>query len=132
MELATEPDTYTPSMDNMGNYVDKVPSFANIKHGIRCPCGSRKDKAYETHGMFAQHIKSKTHQKWLEQLNLNKANYYIENEALKQTVQQQRIIIAKLEKELQHTTMTIHILTQQLVTKNANQHVVNDLLMDFD
>jgi len=37
MELATEPDTYSPSIDDMGNYIDKIPSFANIKHGIRCP-----------------------------------------------------------------------------------------------
>ena len=27
MELATEPDSYSPNMDEKGNYVDKVPSF---------------------------------------------------------------------------------------------------------
>ena len=131
MELATEPDTYSPSLDDMGNYIDKIPPFATIKHGMRCPCGSRKDKVYETHGVFSQHVKSKAHQKWLQGLNLNKANYYIENEELKTTVQQQRMVIAKLEKELQNKMMTIDFLTQQLASKIGNQKVVNNLL-DFD
>jgi hypothetical protein len=56
MELVTEPDTYMPSMDNSGNYIDNIPP---IKHGIRCPCGSRKDKSYDSHSLFAGHIKTK-------------------------------------------------------------------------
>lgn len=130
MELVTEPDVYSPSIDDSGDYADKIPSFNNIKHGIRCPCGSRRDKVYETYSIFSQHIKSKAHQKWLQNLNLNKANYYIENEELKTTVQQQRMVIAKLEKELQNKIMTIDFLTQQLATKNTNQKPVIDLL-DF-
>jgi hypothetical protein len=59
MELVTELDIYSPSIDEIGNYVDKIPSFITIKHGIRCPCGSRKNKVYETHGIFSNHVKSK-------------------------------------------------------------------------
>ena len=131
MELVTEPDTYSPSIDDNGDYIDKIPPFASIKHGMRCPCGSRKDKVYETSSIFSQHIKSKAHQKWLQGLNLNKANYYIQNEELKTTIHQQRIIIAKLEKELQNKIMTIDFLTQQLSSKSTNQKVVSNLL-DFD
>jgi len=131
MELVTEPDTYAPGMDDMGNYIDRVPPFNTIKHGIRCPCGSRKDKIYETHNVFSQHVKTKAHQKWLQNLNLNRANYYIENEELKTTVQQQRMVIAKLEKELQNRNMTVDFLTQQLATKKENKPVVDNLL-DFD
>jgi hypothetical protein len=131
MELVTEPDTYSPSIDDIGNYIDKIPPFASIKHGIRCPCGSRKDKVYETSSIFSQHIKTKSHQKWLQGLNLNKANYYIQNEELKTTIQQQRLVIAKLEKELQNKIMTIDFLTQQLASKSTNQKVVSNLL-DFD
>jgi inner membrane protein involved in colicin E2 resistance len=131
MELVTESDTYSPSIDDNGNYIDRIPIFATIKHGIRCPCGSRKDKIYETYSVFSQHVKTKAHQKWLQNLNTNKANYYIENEELKTTVQQQRLIIAKLEKEIQNKSMTIDYLTQQITMKNVNQKSVNDLL-DFD
>lgn len=130
MELVTEPDIYSPSIDDMGNYIDKIPFFANIKYGIRCPCGCRKDKVYETYNIFSQHVKTKAHQKWLQGLNLNKANYYIENEELKIIIQQQRMVIAKLEKDLQNKIMTIDFLTQQLVAK-SNQKPVSDLL-DFD
>jgi len=44
MELVVEPDIYMPSIDELGNYVDKIPS---CKKGLTCPCGSRKDKVYE-------------------------------------------------------------------------------------
>ena len=129
MELVTEPDIYSPSIDEIGNYVDKVPSFITIKNGIRCPCGSRKNKVYDTYCIFSNHVKSKTHQKWLSNLNLNKANYYIKNEELNTILQQQKIIIARLEKDLQNKIMTIDFLTQQLSVKN--EKTVNNLI-DFD
>jgi hypothetical protein len=116
MELVVEPDIYSPSIDEMGNYIDKVPSFNIIKKGLLCPCGSRKDKLYESHSSFITHIKTKNHQKWLSNLNLNKVNYYIENEKLQETIQNQRLIIAKLEKDVNTKIMTIDYLSQQLNT----------------
>ena len=128
MELIVEPEVYAPSIDEIGNYIDKIPPFNTIKYGIRCPCGSRKDKTFDTSGTFSAHIKTKTHQKWLNNLNLNKANFYIENETLKSTVQNQRLVIAKLDRDLQNKIMTIDYLTQQL---SINNKVVNNLL-SFD
>lgn len=130
MELALHPDLYAPSIDHTGQYVDKIPSFTCCKKGITCPCGARKDKVYETYAIFSAHTKSKTHQKWLENLNLNRANYYTENEKLKETLQNQRLIIAKMEKELQTKSMTIDYLTQQLSFVSGSK-VVTDLI-DFD
>ena len=126
MSLVVDPDIYCPSLDEMGNYIDVIPS---IQHGLRCPCGTRKDKTYDTHSMFATHIKTKTHQKWLSTVNLNKSNHYVENERLKETVQNQRLIIAKLDKDLQHKSMTIDYLTQQLYNK---PNVVVPDLITFD
>ena len=141
MELATESDIYTPSINDIGNYIDNIPPFNSIKYGLRCPCGSRKDKTYDTHNTFSSHIKTKIHQKCINNLNLNKANYYIENENLKNTLQNQRIIIAKLDKELQNKIMTIDYLTQQIYNNNNsnnnnnnsknNNKIINDLI-SFD
>ena len=75
MDILLTPDIYTPSVDNSGNYIDKIPA---IRNGIICPCHARKDKVYETSAKFASHIKSQNHQKWLIQLTQNKANYYVE------------------------------------------------------
>ena len=122
MELVTEPDLYCPSINELGNYIDKVPSFHIIKKGVICPCGSRKDKTYETHTTFSQHTKTKMHQKWLQNLNLNKANYYVENERLKETIQTQRLIIAKMEKDLANKLLTVDYLTQQLHKNTSVQH----------
>ena len=129
MELVLESDVYAPSMDEAGNYVDKIPSFHIIKKGLLCPCGSRKDKSYETNSTFSAHIKTKTHQKWITSLNLNKINYYMENEKLVDTIQNQRLIIAKLEKDVGNKIMTIDYLTQQL-NKNKMCVTVTDLI-DF-
>ena len=135
MELVLEPDIYSPSVDEKGNYIDKIPSFNIIKKGLLCPCGSRKDKIYENHTMFTTHIKTKSHQSWLVSLNFNKANYYIENNILKDTVQNQKLIIAKLEKDVQTKIMTIDYLTQQINQLNqVNQIQCNTVfnLLEFD
>lgn len=139
MELIVEPDIYSPSIDETGNYIDKIPSFNIIKKGLRCPCGSRKDKVYESHTVFSSHIKTKSHQSWLVTLNFNKANYYVENEKLKETVQNQKIIIAKLEKDINTKIMTIDYLTQQisqmhLLQGNQNINICKTVtdLIEFD
>lgn len=131
MELTTEPDIYAPSIDINGNYIDNIACFNNTKHGLRCPCGSRKDKVYTTYSTFSTHVRTNCHQKWLANLNLNKANYYVENEHLKSTVQNQKMIIAQLDKEIQSKNMTIDYLTQQLVNNSKQNAVITDLLI-FD
>jgi hypothetical protein len=116
MELVTEAELYSPGIDEHGNYIDTIPPFS---HGLRCPCGSRKDKVYETHSIFASHIKTKYHHKWLAGLNTNKANYYMQSLELATTVQNQRLIIAKLEMDLQNKSMTIDYLTKQIMGKQT-------------
>jgi hypothetical protein len=77
------------------------------------------------------------HQKWLNNLNLNKANYYVENEKLKEILQNQRLIIAKLEKEISTKNTTIRVLTESIdnlekkhLCNNNNSKIIN--LLDFD
>ena len=130
MELIVESDIYSPSIDDKGNYVDKIPSFNNIKNGLRCPCGTRKDKTYDCTSYFSNHIKSKTHQKWLSDLNMNKANFFLENVQLKETIINQKFIISRLEKEINIKLKTIDYLTQQMTLKDAINNTVN--LLDFD
>ena len=138
MELVTEPDTYSPNIDDKGNYVDKVPSFYTnaLANGLRCPCGTRKDKIYTSHATFTAHIKTKTHEKWLQELNTNKANFYVESQKLRDVVQSQKIMIGKMEVDISNKNMTIDYLTKQLVTLNSlssnkRESSANDMIM-FD
>jgi hypothetical protein len=128
MEITITPDTYTPSVDNNGNYIDNIPI---IKNGLFCPCGSRKDKTYENTTKFATHIKSKSHQKWLTILNQNKANYYVEMLKNKELVENQQKIIIQLENQLKNKTLTIDYLTNQL-TINTRQIVSTVDLLDIN
>ena len=130
MDITTTPDMYTPSVDNNGNYVDRIPV---IKHGLFCPCGSRKDKIYENASKFSSHIKSKIHQKWLIILNDNKANYYMESLKYKEISENQQKIITRFEQQLQQKSLTIDYLTEQLVrNKNIPQNTNTDLLNLLD
>jgi adenylosuccinate lyase len=82
--------------------------------------------------VFVTHTKTKAHQKWLEGLNLNRANFYVELEKSKEVISSQRLIIAKLEKDISNKIMTIDYLTQQLLkVTTSNVSNVNNLL-DFD
>jgi hypothetical protein len=110
MALTIEPEVYAPSLDEQGNFFDKVPSTQNP---LRCPCGSRKDKTYLRNN-FATHCKSKCHKDWLNQLNCNKVNFVTENETLKATIHNQQIQLVQLETKLQQKNLTIDCLTEQI------------------
>jgi hypothetical protein len=100
MDLILTPDIYEPSMDNNGNIIDKIPGWSCLKgKGIMCACGSRKNKVYETSALFTTHIKSQTHKNWIVKLNADKVNYYMENNRLKQIIQELRQILNHYEKE---------------------------------
>lgn len=115
MDIALTPDTYMPTVDCTGKYVDRVPRIVN---GLYCPCGARRDKIYTNESKFAAHIKSNAHQKWLVVVNDNKANYYMESMQLKETVDQQKRIIGQLEAQIQTKSMTVDYLTRQLTSNN--------------
>ena len=130
MELVVDSDIYTPNVDNQGNYADYLPSANKFSNGLRCPCGARKDHVFDNRQSFAYHIKSKTHQKWVVDLNANKMNFYADCERLKDVVKSQQIIIAKLEKEVNAKLITIDYLTQKIMLHETQQTDMD--LLSFD
>ena len=130
MELSLDSDIYEPSIFDDGNYSDYLPPSSKFKNGLRCPCGARKDHVFDSRASFNTHIKTKTHQKWLADLNTNKMNYYKECEKLKELVNSQKIIIAKMENELLLKTKTIDYLSQQLMKKDTGHNIID--LITFD
>ena len=100
MDLILTPDIYEPSINEHGDFIDKIPSWSCLKgKGIMCACGSRKNKVYETSSLFTSHIRSQTHKKWIEGLNANKVNLYMENVQMKKIIQELRHILSHYEKE---------------------------------
>lgn len=131
MDLSLESDIYEPSVGDDGNYSDYLPPSSKFKNGLRCPCGARRDHVFDSRCSFSSHIKSKTHKKWLVELNANKLNYYTECEKLKEIVNSQKIIIAKMEHDLNVKMKTINYLSQQLMAKDTGKNEMIDLL-SFD
>jgi len=125
MELALEPEIYSPCINDEGRYNDNVPTLSMIRNGIICPCGTRKDNIFKKVAAFSIHIKTKTHQKWLDTLNQNRTNYYVECEKAKEIIHSQRIVIARLEKEVASKNMTIDYLTRQLQPQMRDDSTIN-------
>lgn len=126
MDLSLESDLYEPCIGDDGNYSDYLPPLSKFKNGLKCSCGARKDHIFDTRQSFAGHIKTKTHMKWLTDLNTNKMNFFTECEKLKEVVNSQKLIIAQMEKditifkkEISIKSKTIDILTEQITNKNA-------------
>jgi len=127
MDLTVESDIYEPCINENGDYSDYLPPSSKFKHGLRCPCGTRKEHIFDNRQSFNNHIKSKTHQKWLSDLNTNKMNYYTENIKLNETISNQKIIIAKLQRENDDNIKFIAHLTKKMEMKEQS-NVVMDLL----
>jgi len=128
MDLILTPDVYEPSMDGNGNIIDKIPSWACLKgKGIMCACGSRKNKVYETSALFTTHIKSQTHKNWIVKLNADKVNYYMENNRLKQIIQELRQILNHYEKEAVRMNQQYNI---ELANKEQVIQSLTSLLSD--
>jgi hypothetical protein len=124
MELAIEPDIYEPNINEKGDYIDVIHCSYKFKNGIRCSCGTRKEHIYDNRQSFFTHIKTKTHQKWLNELNMNKMNYYVENVKLKELIDNQKIIIARLQKEQDENNQLISHLAKKIALKeNTNLQI---------
>jgi hypothetical protein len=128
MDLAIEPEFYEPTIDDKTNYSDYLPSHSKFTNGLRCPCGSRKEHVFDNRQSFLSHTKTKTHQKWLIDLNNNKMNFFSENIKLNETLSTQRIIIAKLQRENNEYTKLIAHLTKKIEFKNE----ISVDLLSFD
>lgn len=138
MSLITDSDEYCPIPNEDGVYVDNLPSFHNRTQGFRCPCSN---KSYATRTLLASHIKTATHKKWIESLNTNRVNYFAELEKERQVVKEQKLIIArmerdiiKLENEKRKFMETIHFLSN--VNSSVRGRDVDDAhqldLLDFN
>ncbi len=129
MDIALEPEIYCPSVDEQTNFVDKIPQI--VAPGIRCPCGSRKDKVYETRAQFTAHVKTGVHQKWLSDLNLNKVNLYSDNLKKDEVIASQQKIIAEQSNKIAQLKHELHT-TSQCLAIQLNKHTVHTDLILFD
>ena len=80
MNIKNQENIYRPVVNIHGYFMDHLPNLTEHPSGIRCPCGSRQQKIYTSVTQFRNHLKTQTHQKWIEILNLEKKVRQLENE----------------------------------------------------
>lgn len=124
MKITLVPDTYVPSVDETGKYIDCIPQ---IKNGIKCPCNtSNTEKIYISTSKFKTHTKTKMHQNWLLLMNNNKTNHYKENIDNNKLLKSQQILIQKYTNELK----TKDIIIENLKKYNSDLIIENKKLTD--
>lgn len=110
MDITIEPNIYQPGINFSGDYIDNIPNFKFNTSGFICPCSNR-DKVFLTRTSFIGHTKTKKHITWLDNINNNKSNYLVDNLSLKETIKNQKIIIARYEKQIRDLNKQIDDLT---------------------
>jgi len=123
MEAIVLPDTYWPSTNNSGDFVDSINNIDwYIKKSVYCPCCARVGQTY-TRETLKKHFDTKKHKEWLADQNENKPNILKRNAELEANDKNQRCIIAKLETERCIFLDTIACLTKQneQLTKQHNK-----------
>ncbi len=123
MDIKVEPEYYTPSIDSNGNYIDRQLNINEIRYGVKCHCGSRKNMIYCLNN-FTAHTKTKKHIQWINDMNNNKTNYYVENIKLMELVESQKIIIGRLDLEKR-------TLQRDIVTKSNTIDVLSEIIKKY-
>lgn len=132
-DISTISDIYAPGVNDQGQYIDKMPIFAKLPDGIRCECGSRREKVFINQSTFSAHLRTKTHKQWIESLNNQQPNFFKENREMAQTIRNQQLIITRLGNELSEEKIANNYLVKrcnELLNANTNQNQNN--LLDFD
>lgn len=133
MSITVQPDIYVPGIDDNGNYTDNLPSHSIFTNGgIKCTCGTRKDKIYSTKTQFLAHIKTKTHKEWLCQLSKEHLNYYSNLKKAEEVIHSQKIIISRLEQNISKQDVIINILTEKISKLNNSVNCQDYNLIDLN
>ena len=88
---------------------------------------AQEKNMFLTRVCFSGHIKTKTHTKWLSDLNANKINYFTENIKLNEIISNQKLVIARLQRENDENIKMIAHLTKKIEMKE-HSHLAPDLL----
>jgi len=100
-DLALTPDTYCPPKNAEGRYEDKLP-FGTRDQTYVCQC-SASNRSYRRTALKV-HLRTQTHQRWLQRMNENQDNHLQQLLNLIQetaaTERSQKLIIAELQKRV--------------------------------
>ena len=91
--LALTPDLYAPIRGDDGEFEDSLRGY-KFQAGLRCGCGTKH--TFAKRASFMTHIQTKQHKDWIAGMNKNTANYYNECVELRELMNSQKLIIARL------------------------------------
>ena len=135
-KMTITPEEYEPSTNSNGDYVDYSPSDYLLRNGIICPCTGHP---FYTKTSLKSHFDTKRHRAYICNLNENKNNYLKLYKEANKKKNEQKLIIAKLELELQQKNTIINHLEKnlfetktQLETKQTSNDDINDSSDEMD
>jgi hypothetical protein len=121
-DLALTPDVYSPARNDAGEYEDSLRGY-NFHSGLRCGCGAKT--VFAKRANFMTHIQSKHHKEWIQEMNSNTSNYYTECMELKELVNNQKRIIARLETD--NSALITKLAAKDVIIVNLATKIANSV-----
>ena len=141
-QLVAEPPTYTPQFnENSGKFEDKSPFVKGERKCIQYKCSCKSGTLFSGYSQFQQHIKSKTHQEYID--NYEKNNKEVDdlkiekNDLLaKNGVLENKILILENKNQVLNVqnkklTEIKNIVKQMMIQKNHLLNLMNDDVNEF-
>ena len=120
--LSLTPDVYSPVRNDAGEYEDSLRGY-KFHSGLRCGCGAKT--VFTKRANFMTHIQSKHHKEWIQEMNSNTSNYYTECMELKELMNNQKLIIARLETE--HSVLVSKLAAKDAVILRLAEKIANSV-----
>jgi len=125
--LSLTPDVYSPVRNEVGEYEDSLRGY-KFQTGLRCGCGAKT--VFAKRANFMTHLQSKHHKEWVHHMNSNTSNYYTECMELKELVNNQKLIIARLETE--HSALVSKLAAKDAVILRLAEKIANSVETESD
>lgn len=120
--ITIQPILYELKYDNKNNkYIDNL-YFSIPKEGLKCPCREKSKTVFFTKSSFKNHIKTKSHQKWIININETSENnevYKYKYEELKKLLREKDILLNQIDIKNQQLQQQICNLSTILSEKQS-------------
>lgn len=115
--VSTQTKIYKPEFDpNTGKFYDKSPFKKHERRGIPHKCHCKTGKLFNTLTQYNQHIKTKTHQNYIQNYKNHNQELDSANERIKELTQENELLIRKnidFQKEIDELKSKIYELENE-------------------
>jgi hypothetical protein len=127
--IETTPVKYAPKMDSETRLYSDQHIFDFTK-GVICPCTA--GKTFNKKSSFQNHQKTKRHLSWIQNLNDNATNFYLQTLQQENVIKSQQLLLTRLDIQLKQKATIIEYYENKYLHNNIVSGEEADLLNFVD